>query len=314
MRSITFVISFIWIAMTSCGSKQSAEAEKKNEALLPALNHSIVGVAEVQPQQKVISLYPQTGGIVKIIHHDINDHVVKGEVIAELINDVEQAQLAQARSKLSTQLAVIQSSYAQLASLQVKSDNAKHNYGRNQNLLKSGGVTQQAFDDSKFAYESSIKDAEASQSISKQQQEKLNELKADVNYYQQVVNQKMIKAPFDGTMLSVDSKVGNFISTSQSFGDFAPDGKLMAITEVDELYADKVHEGIPAYIRHQGSNDTLAMGKVFLTSPYLRKKSLFSSNAANMEDRRVREVRVLLDEGSKVLIGSRVECVIQLQK
>ena len=102
------------------------------------------------------------------------------------------------------------------------------------------------------------------------------------------------------------------MSPTQSACDFAPEGPLMAVTEVDELFADKVKEGMSAYIRPQGKTDTLATGKVFLTSPYLRKKSLFADAASDMEDRRVREVRVLLDQHARALIGSRVECVIQL--
>lgn len=310
----THLITLACLVLCACSSKKADQESKEAKPAAPVLNNDIVGVAEIQPEQKVISLYPQTGGIVKAIYHDINDHVEKGDVIAELVNDVEQAQLRQAQSKLVTQQAVIQSSKAQLSSLQVKSDNAKANFARNQNLIKSGAVTQQAFDDTRFLYEASVKDVESSQAVARQQQDKLNELRADVNYYEQIINQKKIKASFAGRVLSIDGKVGNYISTAQSLGDFAPDGKLMAITEVDELFADKINEGMSAYIRPQGQTDTLATGKIYLTSPYLRKKSLFSNNAANLEDRRVREVRVLLDDNSKVLIGSRVECVIALPK
>jgi hypothetical protein len=44
----------------------------------------------------------------------------------------------------------------------------------------------------------------------------------------------------------------------------------------------------------------------------VRKKSLFLDSSSNMEDRRVREVRVLLQEHSELLIGEKVECVIIL--
>lgn len=52
---------------------------------------------------------------------------------------------------------------------------------------------------------------------------------------------------------------------------------------------------------------------MILASPYLRKKSLFADNSANLEDRRVREVRVQLDNPENVLIGARVECIIDVQ-
>jgi len=123
-----------------------------------------------------------------------------------------------------------------------------------------------------------------------------------------------VKAPTNGTLLSLDAKVGQFLANNQSIGDFAPAGPLVAVTEVDELFALNVKVGQKASIRPQGSRDVLTTGTVVLASPYLRRKSLFSDNAANLEDRRVREVRVQLDDPTKVIIGARVECVITVGK
>ncbi|HSY62439.1 MAG TPA: HlyD family efflux transporter periplasmic adaptor subunit, partial [Cytophaga sp.] len=121
------------------------------------------------------------------------------------------------------------------------------------------------------------------------------------------------KAPLDGKILSVDTKLGATVSTSTNLSDFAPEGPVMAITEIDELFADQIKIGQPAYVRAQGDTVVLAKGKVILAAPYLRKKSLFSDKVDNLEDRRVREVRVQLDSTETLLIGSRVECIIELK-
>ena len=312
---VTLGFFALLIFITSCGEKKkekSAEAIKQANEKVSDLTQ-IIGVASVEPLTRIVSLYSEVGGIVEKINYDINAEVKANDIIVELSKDVEEAQLGQAKSKLGTQQAAINVAKAQLASLKNKLDNAQLTYNRNANLLKGGAVTQQTLDDSKFAYESLQNDVLAADAGLKQQDAKVNELQADITYYEKVVERKQIKAPVNGKILSVDVKVGNNISSSQAVGDFAPDGPLMAITEVDELFATKVQNGMRAYIRPQGQSDTLAFGKVFLTSPYLRKKSLFSDDAGNMEDRRVREVRVLLEKSDKVLIGSRVECVILLK-
>ncbi len=308
--SVLLLLSFF-----SCGggNKNTIEENRKDSLSKPINIDQIVGVATIEPKSHIVSLYAETGGIIKKIDHDINEDVKENEVIVELVSDVEQAQLEQAQSKLATQESMLASAQAQLTSVSVKMENAKVNFERNQNLIKSGGITQQVLDDSRFAYNSQHADQASSDANVKQQENKMKELQADINYNQKIVDRKKIKAPVNGKVLSMDVKVGNNVSTTQSICDFAPDGPLMAITEVDELFADKIQNGMSAYIRPQGKQDTLATGKIFLTSPYLRKKSLFSDDAANMEDRRVREVRVLLDEGAKTLIGSRVECVILLK-
>ncbi len=314
-NSLFASIFFLTLCFCSCGGGEKNKSGSLSEDSLSrtANVNQIIGVATIEPKSHIVSLYSETGGIVKRINHDINEELKANEVILELESDVEQAQLEQAQSKLATQKSTIASSKAQLASVGVKLENAKLNYERNLNLIKSGGVTQQALDDSRFSFNSQSADKIGTEASLKQQEDRLLELQADINYYEKIVERKKIKAPVDGRLLSMDVRVGNNVSTNQSLCDFAPDGPLMAITEVDELFANKVKDGMRAYIRPQGKLDTLATGKIFLTSPYLRKKSLFSDDATNMEDRRVREVRVLLDEGGKTIIGSRVECVILLQ-
>ena len=146
-----------------------------------------------------------------------------------------------------------------------------------------------------------------------QAQKRLNELKSDIEYYQTILDKKTVRAPLDGTILSVDTKLGDNVSGTTSVSDFAPDGSVMAITEIDELFSDKIKIGQKAYVRAQGDTIVLATGKVIEAAPYLRKKSLFSDKADDLEDRRVREVRVQLDSTEKLLIGSRVECIIDLK-
>jgi hypothetical protein len=86
----------------------------------------------------------------------------------------------------------------------------------------------------------------------------------------------------------------------------------MAITEVDELFAMKVKKGQRVLINVQGTYEMLSTGTVIYCAPFLSKKSIFNDRADNLEDRRVREVRVRINRPEAVLIGSRVECVINL--
>ena len=315
MKKISYpIIAILLVAITACNGSKEKEVQAKiqTDSIHKIESKIIVGVAIVEPQSRIISIYAENGGIIDKINYDINSDIKKGDVIVELNHKIEGTQLEQSSSKLKTQLSWIASSKAKLISLEAKLENSKITYERNKNLFESGGVTKQALDESQYAYESSTGDVAAAKADVEQQQNKYAENLADLDYYRELLNQKYVKAPFDGKILSMDVKVGNYINNTKSIGDFAPSGPLMAITEVDELFANKVNVGMKAYLHTQGLKDTLAYGKVVLTSPYLRKKTLFSDGATNMEDRRVREVRVLLDKGAKVLIGSRVECVIIL--
>jgi multidrug resistance efflux pump len=310
-----FALLILALLLQACGQKEEAAQQMPPPTAQQVASEvdKIVGIANIEPVGKIRPISAEVSGIVTEIYKDANQQVKKGERIMALDYKVEAAQLAQAQSKLRTQQAVIRSAQATLASQEVRLANAKTNFDRNQRLLAGGAATQQTLDDSKYQYEQYAKDAEASKATLAQQQSRLAELQADVNYNQALLDRRFVKASSDGMILSIDTKIGESVSSNTSLGDFAPAGPLMAVTEVDELFADKVKLGQAAYVRPQGGNEVLARGKVIFTSPYLKKKSLFSDGAENLEDRRVREVRVQLDSAAKVLIGSRVECVIEMK-
>jgi HlyD family secretion protein len=113
-------------------------------------------------------------------------------------------------------------------------------------------------------------------------------------------------------LLEVSARVGASLTPGQRYAQLAPDGRLTALCEIDELFADEIKIGQPAFIRYKGYPDTVSKGTVLYTAPYLKKKSLFSDEVGTKEDRRVREVRILLDN-QELLINRQVECIISVK-
>jgi hypothetical protein len=111
----------------------------------------------------------------------------------------------------------------------------------------------------------------------------------------------------------LDITLGSLVTPQKSIGVFAPESPLSAWCEIDELFADEVEIGQKAYVRYQGTTDPLVFGIVSFAGPYLRRKSIFSDEVGDLQDRRVREVRITLDPETSLLFGSRVECVILLK-
>jgi hypothetical protein len=93
----------------------------------------------------------------------------------------------------------------------------------------------------------------------------------------------------------------------------APDAPLLVVAEIDELFAEKLALGQPCSIAFMGDSVPVAQGKILRISPNLKKKSLFSDSGNDLEDRRVREIEVLLSDIKKpLLIGSKLECTVKL--
>ena len=70
--------------------------------------------------------------------------------------------------------------------------------------------------------------------------------------------------------------------------------------------------GQNGWIRNVGSSDTLSTGKVYFAFSFLKKKSLFTDQSGEKEDRRVRTIKMMLDNPDKLLLNARVECVIDI--
>lgn len=313
--SVCFSVISVF-TLLSCSSKEQKPTEQKDSVRTvqtPKRIDEVVGIAVIEPAARISQLSAETGGLIRSIKINVGDVVKKGQVLLTMDNAVETAQLRQAGTKIKTQQDAIETARQNVQTLRVQLDKAQADLKRNETLFAGKALTQKDLDDSRYTVQNLQQQIRASEAQVRQAQSQISSLRADIQYASTVAGLKTVRAPADGTILSLDAKVGQFLNSNQSIGDFAPAGPLVAVTEIDELFALRVKVGQKAFVRPQGSDERLSTGTVVLTSPYLRKKSLFADNAQNLEDRRVREVRVQLDDPNKVIIGARVECVIAVR-
>ena len=127
-----------------------------------------------------------------------------------------------------------------------------------------------------------------------------------------LLNQKIILSPVNGRILELTVLAGGSVGTQQSLAQISPEGKTIAVSEIDEMYAGKIVIGQKGWIRNVGSTDTLSTGTVYFTSSFLKKKSLFTDQSGEKEDRRVRTIKLFLDQPEKLLLNARIECVIDI--
>jgi len=307
-----FLVSPLLLLNLSCGN--DAEPQKENQEVLREEMEmkQIVGIATIEPLERLRTLNAEVNGVISEVLIADGQHVEKGEPILVLDSQIENAQLAQAKSKLGTQKAAISFARKALQTREIQLKKAYSDLKRDKKLLDGNAITLQTYENTQFQVEQNEKLVQEASATLEQQESKWNEIIADIQYFQTLVQRRSVKAPLSGTFLSVAVRTGTYLSNTTPLGDFSPDGSLMALSEVDELFAEKVAVGQKAWIRNQGETNIIAKGSVVFVGNYLKKKSLFSGKPDDLEDRRVREVRVELDEQANVLIGARVECVIQL--
>ena len=305
--------SLLLLLNFSCGNDPEPKNEKEEVLRNEMEINQIVGIATIEPLERLRTLNAEVNGVVADVLVVDGQHVEKGESILVLDSQIENAQLAQAKSKLGTQKAAISFAKKSLQTKEIQLKKAYNDLKRDKKLLDGNAITLQTYENTQFQVEQNEKLVQEAIATVEQQEIKINELTADVAYFSTIQQRRNVKAPLSGTFLSVSIRTGTYLTNTTPLGDFAPDGVLMALSEVDELFADKVSVGQDAWIRYQGDTEIIAKGKIVFVGNYLKKKSLFSGKPDDLEDRRVREVRVELGDKANVLIGARVECVIQLK-
>src|SRR4051812_37191025 len=101
------LIGFV-LLLFSCGADKKETTQLNNIDSITI--KEVVGIANIEPLQRILTLTPEASGVVKQINVEINQSVKKGDILYVLDNTTESAQLHQAQSKLATQRAVIEKS------------------------------------------------------------------------------------------------------------------------------------------------------------------------------------------------------------
>ncbi len=312
MKKRYAIIAALLSVLCSCGSKEVTNADALTKPAVASVVSQVVGIGKIEPENSIIQLSAPVNGIVVSILKSENDTVSAGTPIIELDSRLEEAKVTQLTAELNTQLNQLKADEAGLGEYEAKCSNAVSELQCLQRLLGKGAETQQVVDDANTnlkTLQSNLKRLQAGIAASRS---RVAQSQAALNTALIERDQKTIKSPVAGKILELTTLAGSSVDTKQSVVQISPLGRTIAICEIDELFADKVAVGQKAWIRNVGSTDTLSAGVVYTAFSFLKKKSLFTDQAGEKEDRRVRTVKIMLDQPDKLLLNARVECVIDI--
>jgi HlyD family secretion protein len=312
LRSIQIISCglFFAVGMISCGGKKEEVTKTDSLSSSNIAPKMIVSIGRIEPELKIIKLSAEVSGVVKKINYQAGDSVKKDAVIIELTNDLERAQVALNNSQFQTKYSDIASAEANMEEAKLKLENQKTKYERLKNSYDKGAETKQNMDNANTDYLTAQKEVERLSSVLMSYRKQQQEVVQQTSLNQIQLQRRFIKAPYDGLILMMDITPGSAVQALTSLMDFAPACPMSVVCEVDELFANDIKIGDKAYVRYAGTTEKIAEGEIIFAAPYLKKKSLFADVSSDLEDRRVREVRVRLLNGGNLLHGSRVECVI----
>jgi len=308
MKKQLFLLAITFLLMSACSNK----GEKNAPTSVPSIT-SIVGIGKVIPQGGISDLAAPVSGIVKQINAQTGDIVKKGDVLLVLDNTDATFAVKEANSRLASQQGNVQSvnNMVERERTMLKENLRLLNDSRE--LFAVGAVSGEKVRELQNNYDQGVLQLKKLESDLNGQQALLQELSVQHASKINDLSLTQLTAPIDGTVLDITPKLGEAVTVYQTYGRMAPDAPLMVLAEIDELFAGKLVLGQLCSVTFIGDSVPVAQGKILRISPNLKKKSLFSDSGNDLEDRRVREIEVLLSDIKKpLLIETKLECTVKL--
>ena len=272
---------------------------------------AVYGIGRVEPAQQILTLASETGGVIRSVAVTEGQQVPAGAILMTLDQDLPQARLREAATRLRTQEAQVATSEASLASARIRLENLERQLARTRALATQQAETPEALDNLETEVALQQQEITRWERQIETERRRLAELQAAQASAQTTVAQTELRAPVAGTILEISRFAGEAAPALSGLIDFAPAGDRVVRAEIDELFAPEIKPGQAVTVRRLDTRAPLARGEVIFAADYLQRKSLFAGTAGEQEDRRVREVTVRLEAGSDLLYNSRVEVVIE---
>ena len=246
---------------------------------------SVVATGKIQPITKV-EVKSKASGIVEKLFVDINNHVHKGQQLAQLDQmeiqaqvDAQRAQLAAAEANVGTYEANIEQDRVNAAAPDLPM--YKATLDRNLQMQKEGVVSRQALDDANRDYLAALNKRDAAKAQIGVDMAKLKQARAQVLQSQASLKQleeqlsyTTIVAPMDGVILSRDVEIGDAVSSILVLGSTATlimtEGDTTQVYvqgKVDEADIAHVYMGQAARIKVESFRDRIFNGKVTKIAP-----------------------------------------------
>jgi HlyD family secretion protein len=246
---------------------------------------SVVATGKIQPITKV-ELKSKASGIVEKLYVDINQHVTKGQVLAQLDQQEILAQVAAQKAQLEAATANVGTYQANIAQDKVNAEAPdlpmyKNTLDRNLQMEKEGVVSMQALDDANRNYLAALNKRDTARALIAVDQAKLKQAEAQVAQSKATLNQldeqlsyTTLVSPMDGEILSRDVELGDAVSSILVLGSTATlvmtigDTRQVYVQgKVDEADIANVYLGQPARIKVESFRDRVFNGKVTKIAP-----------------------------------------------
>lgn len=245
-RAIWVLLGVVLLALYGWIFGEDKESEYVTVAAVRGdIEKVVTAQGSIQPRNYV-DVGAQVSGQLKKIHVGIGDHVVKGQLLAEIDAAVQQARVEASRAQLDAQQAQLSQAKSQLKLSQLQ-------FNRQKNLRNVDATSEDEFQIAEASVASAQAQMRALMAQIKQTESSLKEDEASLSYTR-------IFAPMDGVIVTLVAREGTTLNANQTAPLLMRIADLSVVTvetDVSEADIPRLRIGMPVYFSPIGDTQSI---------------------------------------------------------
>lgn len=298
--SVAAIVLTVFVLMLFYGSGASPEYVELGTVVLttPAQENAVLTASGYIVAQRKASVASKGTGRLEYLGVIEGDRVKKDEVIGRLENRDMQASLGQAKANLTVAKAGLESAKAEL-------EDAAATFERQKKLFEQNSISRAEYDGANARYKRAVAGVASSEASIQFAEANLRAAEVQMEY-------TLIRAPFDGVVLTKNANVGEVISpfgaaagSRGAIVTVADMSSLEVEADVSESNIEKIKEGLPCEITLDAYPEQRYAGfvnKIVPTADRAKATVLTKVRFKNRDDRVLPEMRAkvsFLKEGNQ---------------
>lgn len=297
----------------ACSSdKKEKENSKTNEQILQEVNE-VKAIGKVVPAEDYAIISSATAGRIANLFVQEGDSVQKDQILFELESGNSSLDVKQATAQLNSLRAQNKTIAEDIAKAEIYAKELKEKYETSKLLVAKNAETKEKLETDYSNWQQQEANLRGLRKQLRAQRLTESEQQIQINKAQNIISDFTVKAASTGIITDLTAKLGQSIGSSQELGKIINIDNPIIEAEVDELFANDIQLGQKVIISRVGRKDTLGQGTIFYANPILSNKSILYESANEGEDRRVRKIKIRLDQGKNLTINAKVDCSVRIR-
>lgn len=267
----------------TCSHKKPPSISTQSKVPSSPFAHHIVGIGVVEPAEKMLHLSFHQSGLIQCINVKVGQWVKKGEILCQLNQD-----------EINVRIQILEATY-------------KNSIIQEKKIKEQSEIAEDLHKKQVFSSHETRWNVYNAQQASAKREECFRHLQQA----QLEKDQRCLRAPMDGKILSSVAHLGQYVAPGHIIFIMGDTAKLYVCVEFDEIYAFQVQHSIEAVGCGKSTDSPKIHLKLVYIDPYIYPKRNLPAIHSGVDTRIIRAYYSITSDYSFLMVGQELDVWIK---